>query len=133
MRHLASGIVFANVVLAAGTVGAAPNHMESEVEYRANGSVRVGDQEFASREEYHRSALFRDSGARCGSRSRLPDDLIQLIAPADCGRNSTTIKQDYNDGRTLVIPVVFHVIKKTDGTGDIPAARLQSQIDVLNE
>ena len=59
---------------------------------------------------------------------------MQLLAAAsDCGMNSTTINASYNDNRTLVIPVVFHVIKKTDGTGAITPALLQSQIDILNE
>lgn len=39
----------------------------------------------------------------------------------------------YDDNHTLVIPVVFHVIKRTDGTGDISPALIQSQIDILNE
>jgi hypothetical protein len=58
---------------------------------------------------------------------------MELISPSDCGLNSTAINQDYNDNRTLVIPVVFHVIKKTDGTGNISPAMIQSQIDILNE
>jgi hypothetical protein len=130
MRHLAVLLVMGTLVLATRAAHAAP--INAEVEYRADGSVRVGTEVFATREAFHHSALFQDSGARCGTPARNPD-VMDAISPSDCGRNSTTINQDYNDNRTLVIPVVFHVIKKTDGTGDISAALIQSQVDILNE
>ena len=130
MRHLAFRLVVGSLVLATSAAQAAPGTMD--VEYRANGSVRFGTKVFATREAFHHSALFRESGARCGTRPRQPD-VMELMATSDCGRNSTTINQDYDDDRTLVIPVVFHVIKKTDGTGDIAPALIQSQVDILNE
>lgn len=135
MRHLASCQVAAAFALAfaPSAAHAAPGHTHhDDVEYRADGSVRVGTQEFATREAFHRSDLFRESGARCGTPAIDPA-IMELIAPTDCSRNNTTINPDYNDNRTLVVPVVFHVIKKTDGTGDIPAALIQSQVDILNE
>lgn len=135
MRHLASCQVAAAfaLALAPSVAHAAPGHTHhDDVEYRANGSVRVGTQEFATREAFHRSELFRESGARCGTPAIDPA-IMDLIAPSDCSRNNTSINPDYDDNRTLVIPVVFHVIKRTDGTGDIPAALIQSQVDILNE
>jgi hypothetical protein len=132
MRHLVAQGVAAVLVLASSTTNAAPNH---DVEFRADGSVRAGDHVFPTRAAYHRSSLFQDSGARCGSMEREPDPdaAIHLIAPSDCASGSTKINMEYNDDRTLVIPVVVHVIKKTDGTGDISPALVQSQIDILNE
>ena len=38
-------------------------------------------------------------------------------AASDCGPSSTSIDPEYDAGDTLIIPVVFHVIRKTDGTG----------------
>src|SRR5688572_15110442 len=112
MRHLAVLLVTVTLVLATRAAHAAP--APSDVEYRADGSVRVGSEVFATREAFHHSQYFIDSGARCGTPATSAD-VMNLISPADCGGNSTTINQDYNDGRTLIIPVVFHVIKKTDG------------------
>lgn len=122
------------IVLATSAAIASPA-MPREVEYRTDGSVRVGSQVFPTREAYHRSELFQASGARCGTAPRDPAllDAMQLVAPSDCTLSSTKINQDYNDSRTFVIPVVFHVIKKTDGTGDISPALLQSQIEILNQ
>lgn len=100
--------------------------------YHADGSVQVGAQVFATAQDYFRSDTFRAAG-RCGSELEPSDALATLIAPTDCAMNRTTINADYDDDRVLVIQVVFHVIKRTDGRGDIPPALLRSQIDILNE
>jgi len=132
MRHPAASQVVAALALVTGAASAAPNASHAEVEFRADGSVRVGTQVFPTPEAYHRSDLFRESGARCGTPAHEP--VMELISASDCGLNSTKINQDYNDDKTLVIPVVFHVIKKTDGvTGNISPALIQSQVDILNE
>ncbi len=132
MKHLALGMLVAGLAFGTNVAHATPANFD-EVDYRADGSVRIGTQVFPTREAFHNSALFRESGARCGSRD--PEPVMQLLAAAsDCGMNSTTINASYNDNRTLVIPVVFHVIKKTDGTtGAITPALIQSQVDILNE
>jgi PKD repeat protein len=127
MRHLAAILVMGAPALAFAAPAPSP------VDYRADGSVRVGNEVFSSRLDFHNSAYFRESGARCGSTETEPEGIAQLMAATDCGRNSTTINGEYDDNRTLVIPVVFHVIKKTDGTGAISDALIQSQIDILNE
>ena len=130
MSHRAGHVVW-GLVLAAGAANASPS---THVDYRADGSVRFGDTVFPTREAYHHSAEFQSSGARCGSRQPVLLDDIIAAGAADCGMNSTTINAAYNDGRTFVIPVVFHVIKKTDGvTGHISEALLKSQIDILYE
>lgn len=123
MRHLASLLVMGLPALAI----AAP------VDYRDDGSVRVGTEVFSSRAAFHHSDYFRANGLRCGSIEEEPTGVMELMSATDCGRSSTTINADYDDNRTLVIPVVFHVIKKTDGTGAISEALIKSQIDILNE
>ena len=54
---------------------------------------------------------------------------------ADCTNSLTNIDSDYDPvaGRTLVIPLYFHVIHKTDGTGYVSRERIDDQIAVLNE
>lgn len=131
MKHLAFGLLVTGMAFGTNTAQAAPATRDA-VDYRADGSVRIGTQVFPTREAFHRSALFRESGARCGSRN--PEPTMQLLpAASDCGLNSTTINASYNDNRTLVVPVVFHVIKQTNGTGALTPALIQSQIDILNE
>jgi uncharacterized protein (TIGR03382 family) len=129
MSHRAL-LVLSGLVLAASAASASP---KKDVEYRLDGSVRFGDQVFPTRQAWHHSDEFQSSGARCGSRQPTLIDNIIAASAADCGLNSTTINNEYNDGRTFVIPVVFHVIKRTDGTGNISEALLKSQIDILNE
>ncbi|MEM8559571.1 MAG: PKD domain-containing protein [Bacteroidota bacterium] len=35
--------------------------------------------------------------------------------------------------QTVTIPVAFHVVTRTDGTGDVPNSQLEDQIDVMND
>jgi hypothetical protein len=57
-----------------------------------------------------------------------------FMPPSDCSYNSTTIKAQYAPSVvTYTIPVVVHVIQRTSGTGYISPARIQTQIDILNE
>ncbi|MGE0869552.1 MAG: M43 family zinc metalloprotease [Kofleriaceae bacterium] len=93
---------------------------------------------FASPNELYASPAFRESGRRCGSPDQLLTrvntvDPLGLRAPTDCTLSQTTINPDYNDPQVYVVQVVFHIIKRTDGTGDIPEALIHSQIEVLNE
>ena len=101
--------------------------------WQSDGSVRVGTQVFASTAAYVKSDVFRARGGRCGSEPTVTTTELALVAPSDCAMNQTLINADYEDNRTLVIQVIFHVIKRTDGLGDIPPALLESQIDILNE
>lgn len=126
------------VVMAVITASGSAQADGKRPEYRKDGSIRLGAKVFASPEHFYASPDFRDSGRRCGSHDGLTSraqtaDPLALAAPSDCTLNSTTINPDYNDPRVFVIQVVFHVIKRTDGVGDIPEALLRSQIDVLNE
>jgi Pregnancy-associated plasma protein-A/PKD domain len=104
--------------------------------YQLDGTVRLGTKVFQNYGEYFDSAEFRARG-KCEAES--PAALAELatiapaIAPGDCAMNATVINPEYNDDRTLIIQVAFHVIKRTDGVGDITPAMLQSQIDILNE
>ncbi len=101
-------------------------------DFRADGSVQLGQKVFPTVAAYHASPEFQQSGARCGT-PHLTEAEIAALAPADCSMASTTINPMYNDDRTIVIQVVWHIIKRTDGVGDLPVARITSQMDVLNE
>jgi hypothetical protein len=101
-------------------------------DYRDDGSVRLGQKVFPNLAAYYASPEFQQSGARCGT-ADMPAIDPSAFAAADCSFTSTTINPLYNDNRVIVIQVVFHVIKKTNGMGDLTPALIQSQIDVLNE
>ena len=102
------------------------------VSYRPDGTVETGGQVFATVVDFQHSADFVAHGRRCGTRE--PSRLLRG-APGDCTTSGTAIKPEYAaaSGQTLTIPVVFHVIAKTDGTGDIPEALIKSQMEILNE
>jgi hypothetical protein len=94
--------------------------------------LKVGEQEFATWEEYLHSNTFQALGLRCA----LPEIDVEGFGdvPGDCSLGSTTIKSQYNaTGVTYQIPVVVHIIMNTNGQGVISDALVQSQIDILNE
>jgi hypothetical protein len=68
---------------------------------------------------------------RCATPARdarqLPD------APGDCSNGFTNPLPAYAPSFVYRIPVVFHVIERTSGTGHLTLAQIQSQIDILNE
>lgn len=53
--------------------------------------------------------------------------------PSDCGYTRTNPTAEYATTSVYRIPVVFHVIQRTNGTGFLSQAQIQSQVDVLNE
>ena len=58
---------------------------------------------------------------------------VSFLAPSDCDLGRTVINGEYEDGRTLVVQVVFHVIETTSGLGALTEDHIRSQIDILNE
>ena len=87
---------------------------------------------------------FIDAGRRCSTRDA--DDLeIEEIendvnrnrgvagrGPGGVGDGSGGTRKPSASG-SITVPVHFHVVSKLDGTGDIPEARLDSQIVAMNE
>ncbi|MFH1101346.1 MAG: triple tyrosine motif-containing protein [Methanobacteriota archaeon] len=86
-------------------------------------------------EEYTESDAFQNGG-RCLTPSReIREQLYgkQGRDQSDCSQYHTNPSEEYTPTFMYVIPVVVHIIKKTDGTGEISNAMVQSQIDILNE
>lgn len=82
------------------------------------------------------SEYYHQHDTRCG----LDHDLIgllgevELASPSDCTFGRTRVLPEYDPSvEKYRIPVVVHVISRTNGTGNISDARVQSQIDILNE
>ena len=83
--------------------------------------------------DYLSSSLFQARGLRCA----FPDSRDVApgfnFVPSDCGFTHTNPAAEYAPTFTYDIPVVVHVIMSTGGQGNITDAKVQSQIDILNE
>ncbi len=105
-----------------------------------NGKVLVnGTMEFKNMGEYMRSDFFKKNGARClikkGHKSvanQALDAAVMAVA-SDCSTSQTVIQNEYWPQQAYTIPIVFHIIYKRDGTGNIPDSRIINQVQVLNE
>src|SRR5688500_11442977 len=106
-------------------VGGAPRPV-----YHKDGTVEVGDMRFDVVEDFQVSAQFREVGRRCATEERQG---IAMLDPSDCSMTFTRVQPEYAPGAVLTIPVVFHVIQKSDGTGHVSEDLVRSQIDILNE
>ncbi len=100
------------------------------VTYHKDGTVETGTLKFGSVVEFQHSADFQEHGRRCAL-DREPEQ--RRAAPTDCSFNRTIIAPEYAPDATFTIPVVWHVIQKTDGTGAVDDSLIYSQMDVLNE
>ncbi|MEM8601344.1 MAG: PKD domain-containing protein [Bacteroidota bacterium] len=68
------------------------------------------------------------TGRQCGTPHPSPadqarvDEYVRRYAP-----------RTFEKMATVTIPVAFHVVTRTNGTGDVPNSQLEAQIDVLND
>lgn len=67
----------------------------------------------------------------CGTRSQVPS--YPKSAAGDCDGWGQVIRDEYQPGDLLEIPVVVHVIHRNNGVGRINESAVYSQIDVLNQ
>ncbi len=102
----------------------------------SNGKVMVDGQEFSSMQMYLQSDYFKVNKKRCLVKHR-PSGMVsnsaRLASMNDCSLSKTVIKSEYWPSKIYVIPIVFHVISKSDGTGNISDQQIDDQIAVLNE
>jgi hypothetical protein len=122
-----------------GAPGATMGPSSSDFYFHENedGSVVTADSNgtyyFASWSDYVQSPFFQDHGLFCGT-----DRLSYPMAfgtTGDCSSSNTNPAAEYEPagGTTYSIPVVFHVLRRSNGAGDVSDALLNSQIDILNE
>jgi hypothetical protein len=133
-------ILSAGLWLVLGLIAVPPNLLSENVnkdfEIKTGGKITAGGQEFASFSEYFNSKYFKSLGRRCGVRHRdikRSDIYTPAGSKSDCSLSKTAIKSEYNPTNVIIIPIVFHVIYKTDGTGNISDQRIADQVEVLNE
>lgn len=106
-------------------------YVVSDTEIYADGVL------YNSWEALGQSGYFAQRDTRCGTHAH--DEPVDPVTnprgvPSDCSYNNTTTASAYAPSNAKFrIPVVVHVIQRTNGTGYIPESRVRSQIDVLNE
>lgn len=75
--------------------------------------------------------------SRCGTKTKPPSLIPRKhttgLPSEDCTLEQTIIKDNYFSPVALVIPLYFHVIFKSDGTGNISDQAIHDQIEALNE
>jgi hypothetical protein len=100
--------------------------------------IVVDGEAFYSWQDYTSSSTFIEKNLRC----RIPTvpDLApegpQFRAQTDCSLSNTNILPGFEatgPNVTYQIPVVFHVLHHTNGTGNIGLSKITSQVEVLNE
>jgi PKD repeat protein len=106
---------------------------EPPVLARLDGSVRIADMEYASWSAYFQSREFRAHGARCGTDTRALRERYLPMAPSDCSLAQTVPLPEYAPDEALVVPVVWHIVRSGTGVGDLSDARIDSQMEILNE
>jgi len=84
------------------------------------------------------SGYYQQLGTKCGIDPVMFEALDDLVntagSPSDCSFSTTNPAPEYDPSvEKYRIPVVVHIIQSTNGTGSMTDARVQSQIDVLNE
>ena len=99
--------------------------------------ITVDGVDFFDWQDYTHSSLFLSRNLRCGiaDGEQLAANAPQLRAPSDCTFSSTTIVPEFDpaNGIVLEIPVVWHILSNTSGTGNMPDQRIFDQMDILNE
>ncbi len=137
-RNLIILTILVGVYFLPGHVFAQAQTHDSETggvfDVEADGTVKVDGLVFKNISEYLHSDYFITSGKRCGTDAkRQYYKGIPQGSTADCSLSKTVIRSEYWPSGTLIIPVVFHIIHKTDGTGNITDQQVQDQVEIMNE
>tara|TARA_R110002073_G_scaffold118918_5_gene259244 strand:- start:171012 stop:172259 length:1248 start_codon:yes stop_codon:yes gene_type:complete len=89
---------------------------------------------FTSWQDLYESGYYGFEENRCATRPIPHNGFDSQRGGADCSFNNTTIRDIYDPSVVKYrIPVVVHVIQRSNGTGAMTDERVQSQIDILNE
>ncbi|MGV6814519.1 MAG: M43 family zinc metalloprotease [Phycisphaerales bacterium] len=100
----------------------------SDTEIHADGQV------YHSWQELYESGYYNTVDTKCGTRPIFDAQSDAARGGSDCTYSRTNIRSQYDPSVAKYrIPVVVHVIMRTNGTGALSDARIQSQIDILNE
>lgn len=127
--------------LALSSAPTSTQHISADAQIDAPSFQVISDTEiiadghtFTSWNDLYESGYYGFEDNRCSTRPIITPDSDAFRGGSDCTYNRTNIRSEYNPSVALYrIPVVVHVIQRTNGTGAMTDARVQSQIDILNE
>jgi len=105
---------------------------DDQFEIRKDGTVTIDGLTFKSLYDYVNSDYFKKTGKRCLIKGRYEREQI-FASTSDCTLSQTNIQNEYWPSQIYTIQVVFHIIHKIDGTGNISDQRINDQLVVLNE
>jgi Pregnancy-associated plasma protein-A len=100
-----------------------------------NGSIRVNGLNFPDSASYLRSDFFRVNGMRCGTKAPPISTGLSPAARsvAHCTSVLTSIQAEYwSSSVTYIIPIWFHVIYKSNGTGYVTDSSINAQMESMN-
>ena len=139
MLHLAAIAALAGAAALAPTPSSSnPVNPDAQVnesfQIISDNEIIVDGYTFGSWDEIHSSGYFGFEDTRCATKPSLIPAFEATQGAADCTYNRTTIRSDYEPSVAKYrIPVVVHIIQRTNGTGNIPDSRVLSQIEIMNE
>lgn len=108
-------------------IGRAAFEVVSDTEIVADGVT------YSSWDELLASGYYAQEGTRCRTLPSMVEVDLRGTS-SDCSFSRTNVEAQYDPSNGLIrIPVVVHVIQNTSGTGSMTDARVQSQIEILNE
>ncbi len=138
-------LTIASLALIAGTSAVAPTSISPDSGFDRSADapsfqvisdteIYADGQRFDSWQDLYEAGYFGFEDNRCSTKPIFDPAFDDLRGGSDCTYNRTTIDAQYDPSVALYrIPVVVHVIQRTNGTGSMTDARVQSQIDILNE
>ncbi len=116
------------------------NHLgaDYDMEIISDTEIIIDGHTYNSWDAVAASGYYSLRDTRCGIDEAMLEIFDETVAPtgngADCSFSTTNPRAVYDPSvEKYRIPVVVHVIERTNGTGAMTDARVQSQIDVLNE
>ncbi len=133
------GLLILGLVALPATAQRDAHQSANDIEVYEDGSLMVNGLWFEDNLAWQLSDEFKQGGHRCATENsrnnRSEAALWGEKAASDCSMSSTTIQSQFvpSNGSVLTIPVVFHIISQTGGTGNISDSLINSQIDILNE
>ena len=112
-----------------GRIGITP----SPVQIISDNEIIIDGVTYTSWDEVEQTGYFQNLINRCAAHPSGPDIGLRGSGAA-CSFRRTNVEAQYEPDQGLLrIPIVVHVIQRTNGTGFINEDRVRSQIDILNE
>ncbi len=126
---------FLSAIMVMGFIFTASFTQANEFAIGEAGDVKAGGVTFSSISDYVESDYFKEKGMRCGTKPpEGVEDETLAKSTAHCTATLTSLQGEYWPTTLYYsIPVWWHVIYSSSGAGNISEARINAQIEVLNE